>query len=342
MPNSVGASPTKDAFGGTESLIRLDSLPTLPSVAGRLIEMALDDRASATEIGELVAKDPALTARLLRVVNSSSYGLRSEVTSVGHAITIIGRQSLRALVLGISIFDTVKESSADAAVDRTALWRHAVACAAAGQLIAQAVGRVNPEEAYIAGLVHDIGMQILAQLRPKEFRRALDAITQSSADSIRASESRECGIDHAELGDRIAERWSLPAGIGAAIRYHHDVASAAGEPTPIRRVVAVTTAADCLAWTCGYPSVDALRPPAADPMTQTLLGRVDRDAAIAAVREEVRKCAEVFRYDEEKQDAWQRSMYKANAELGRLIANQDAAYRTLQSITELILNTQRL
>src|SRR5262245_4674161 len=81
----------------------LDSVPTLPTVAGRLIEMALNDKSTAADLGELISKDPALTARLLKVVNSSSYGLRNEVSSVSHAITIIGRQSLRSLVLGISI-----------------------------------------------------------------------------------------------------------------------------------------------------------------------------------------------------------------------------------------------
>ncbi len=320
----------------------VDSIPTLPSVAGRLIEMALSDRASAQEIGDLVSKDPGLTARLLKVVNSSSYGLRNEVTSVSHAITIIGRQALRSLVLGISIFETVSTRDEESTAHREALWRHAVAAAAAAQLIAQSVGKVNPEEAYIAGLTHDIGKVVLDMLRPQHYRRSLEAIAKDSADRILVHEAAYCGLDHTALGDLLAERWSLPSGIRAAIKYHHDPAAAAGEPTPIRRVLAVTAAADALAWTCGYPSVESSRPIVPDSMTQSILGRIDRDAAIAHVREEVRKCAEVFRYDEATAEHWQRAMYQANAEMGKLLAAQGEAYRTQQAITELILNTQRL
>lgn len=340
MTTTLGSSSnTANSPAWTKNL---DSVPTLPTVAGRLIEMALNEKSSATDIGDLISKDPALTARLLKVVNSSSYGLRNEVTSVSHAITILGRQALRSLVLGISIFETVNDKERPRSAARETLWKHSVATAAAAQLIAQAVGKVNPEEAYISGLTHDIGKVVLDLVRPNEYQQALDALATLSGDEDRSCEARCCGADHAQVGVLLADRWGLPSGIRASIQFHHDPAGAANEPTPIRRVLAVVTAADTLAWMCGYPSVETKRQPTPDSMSQQLLTRVNLDQAMQAVREEVRKCAEVFRYDDTTVEVWQRQMYKANAELGTLLSAQSDAYRTLQSITELILNTQRL
>jgi diguanylate cyclase (GGDEF)-like protein len=331
----VAAKPVPPAWTAN-----IDSIPTLPTVAGRLIEMALSDNTTAGELGELLIKDPGLTARLLKAVNSTSYGLRSEVTSVSHAVSIVGRQALRSLVLGISIFDTFKDRNTASQEQREALWRHAVAVAAAAQLIAEGVGKVNAEEAYIAGLTHDIGKVVLDCLRPSEYKQCLAAVAQSGAESDRSNEARFCGISHVDLGDLLAERWALPTGIRAAIRYHHDPQAALNEATPIRRIVAITRAADVIATRCGYPSVESIHPPETDKVTKELLERVNQDAAVARVKEEVRKCAEVFKYgNAENADVWQRRLYHANAELSKAFAQIGEAQRIQQKARELIAKT---
>lgn len=305
--------------------------------------MALNETASANDIGAMVSMDPGLTAKLLKAVNSSSYGLRSEVSSVSHAISIIGRQSLRSLVLGISVFDTMKSGGGQSAAGtQETLWKHAVATAAAAQLIAESVGKVNSEEAYIAGLMHDIGKVTFNMLRPADYQLAIaDAAENGRTDEF-ASEVRHCGIDHSELGGLLAARWALPSGIRASIQYHHDPAAGANEPTPIRRIVAITRAADIMAFRCGYPSIEGQRPPDLDKVTQDLLARVEDTTAVERVKSEVRKCAEVFRYGESVDPAiWQQRLYSANAELSKAFAQVAETQRVQQKSTELIIQTQK-
>lgn len=320
----------------------IESIPTLPTVAGRLIEMALNEKTSANEIGELISKDPGLTARLLKAVNSTSYGLRSEVSSVSHAISIVGRQALRSLVLGISIFDTMKSRDPNASHTQESLWRHAVATAAAAQLIAETVGKVNSEEAYIAGLMHDIGKVALDMLRPGEFRQAVHLTENASIDQDREFEQKSCGIDHTAIGGLIAEKWALPSGLRGAVLYHHDPAAASAEPTPIRRIIAITRAADVFADRCGYGAVETVQPPEIDKVTQELLSRVNEATAVQRVKDEVRKCAEVFRYEENADpNAWQKRLYSANAELSKAFSQVAEAQRIQQKSTELIIQTQK-
>ncbi|MFN0206393.1 MAG: HDOD domain-containing protein [Planctomycetota bacterium] len=320
----------------------LESIPSLPTVAGRLMEMALNERSTSNELGELISKDPGLTAKLLQAVNSTSYGLRSEVTSVSHAISIIGRQALRSLVLGISVFDTMKSRAGSSADEREILWKHSVAAAAAAQWIAECVGKVNPEEAYIAGLTHDIGKVALDLLRPNEYKLALSLTKQCSIDLDRENESKYCELDHAEVGDLLAQRWSLPSGIRAAIKYHHDPAAAVNESTPIRRIIAITKAADIIAFRCGYPSVETVLPPEIDKITRELLSRVDEGSAVERVKAEVLKCREVFKYGESDQpEVWQKRLYNANAELSKAFASLGDSNRIQQKATELIVQSQR-
>lgn len=337
LPAPAGSPAISEAW-----LRKLDSIPTLPTVAARLIEMALNESTSTSELGDLLSKDPGLTAKLLKVVNSTSYGLRSEVTSVSHAVSIVGRQALRSLVLGISVFETFTQSN-EKVDPREALWKHAVASAAAAQVLAESVGKVNVEEASIAGLMHDIGKVALDLLWPKEYREALAAIAASRNEDERAIEARYCGLDHTQVGDLLAERWALPAGIRAAICHHHAADGAAGLATPIRRIVALTRAADVMTYLCGYGSTDAVLPPDVDKITGDLIARVKQDSVLQRVKEEVKKSAEVFRYGESSDpETWQRRLYAANGELSKAFAELGETHRVQQRCTEFIVHAQRL
>lgn len=322
---------------------RIDSIPTLPTVAGRLIELALSEDSSAIEIGELISKDPGLTAKLLKVVHSTSFGLRTEVSSVSHAISIVGRQALRSLVLGISISDTLKGRDSSGPNPQEALWKHAVATAAAARFIAESVGKVNSEEAYIAGLMHDIGKVALELLRSAEYQKVAKQMQENGAESDCALEEKYCGMDHTAVGAILAERWTLPAGLRAAVQYHHDPAMAANQPTPIRRIIAITNAADIVAYRCGYPSVEGMRPPLVDKVTQELLARVNESTIIQRVKEDVQKCAEVFRYGEpDNPEIWRKRLYSANAELSTAFGQVAETQRIQKKSTELIIQTQKL
>ena len=108
--------------------------------------------------------------------------------------------------------------------------------------------------------MHDIGKVALELLKPQEYRRAIAEVAPPRAGECRDAETRHCGVDHTAVGEMLAERWSLPAGIRAAIRYHHDSGAMASVPTPIKRIVAIVKAADVVSTRCGYGSSEDVNP----------------------------------------------------------------------------------
>lgn len=326
-------------------LSRVDTLPTLPSVATRLLEITLSDKSSASEIGSLLSRDPAMTAKVLKVVNSAAFGLRFSVSNLGYAITVLGLQRVRGLVLSLSIYETVSGMGSQGAIDRMAFWKHSVASAVAAKALANATGRCNPEEAYVAGLLHDLGMLLLDSFMPKEYASVLQdaakAEQENGADLIRRGEDAVFGTTHEEIGAKLAQRWSLPAPLCDAIRFHHapeECLEAFDSPT--HRLVVCAAAADYLAWAAGYPSWSSATPPKPSLQVLEILDTIDSAALLDAVHQGVKQGAEIFQYAEHDEARWKSAVLRANAELGRMTAQLEMANRGLLSLNTALLNTQ--
>lgn len=194
------------------------SLPSLPTVVVELLQSIDDDDADTQELAEKLARDQALAAKVLRVANSSFYGLQGKVESIGDAIVVLGLQGLRTLATAAAVTGTFA-AGGEGAHDLRSFWRHSVAVALCAKEIARQ-RHMNEGNAFAAGLLHDIGRLALAACFPRHVA-AVAAEREAHDDSLLAAERRLLGIDHAEIGQMLTEYWRFPTILSQAIGTHH-------------------------------------------------------------------------------------------------------------------------
>lgn len=233
------------------------ALPTLPPVASRLVEaVARMDAETTEEVARILALDPGLTARTLRLANSDCYGFPRKVGSVELAVLVLGPGTIRDLVLTASVVQTLGPS--DRAL--TDLWNHAMACGVAARALGERVQYRLLGEAYAAGLLHDIGAVLLRQRNPERFEAAL-ALARAQGTPLEEAERGLYGSDHSEVGGWLAERWGLPGEIVEAIACHHEPEKAVRSP----ELAALVHIADSLADRAGYAWAPVQAPHALSP-----------------------------------------------------------------------------
>lgn len=199
---------------------RMESLPTLPSVCVRVNDLMANPNTSAAEIGAVVAHDQIVAARLLSVVNSSFYGFRHRINSVTRAMTMIGFRGLRDLMLALGALPALRTHSRHKEFDDTSFWSHAVGVAAGARATALMLRLPNPEEAFTAGLLHDLGKVAQYQFMTDDFMRLIEK-AHSENEPIHRLELDRLRFCHADVGQLLARRWNFPDSLVEAITYHH-------------------------------------------------------------------------------------------------------------------------
>jgi diguanylate cyclase (GGDEF)-like protein len=255
---AAGEAPREDELWGLREgfrnllpliVKRLGTIPTLDAVLARAVPMLANEDLPVTEAARLVACDPALTGKVLKVINAPLYGLRNRVSTLAHALAMLGPGVLRRLADGIRSV-AADERTREAWIR---LWRHGLATALAGRRIALKVGYDLPDEAFTAGILHDLGAAVLLQYAPAGVDRARDLVAGGERTRVEA-ERELLGADHAQVGALIAERWNLPRLLRDVVRHHHE--SPAALPPTIepknRELVCIVAAADHLATMAGF------------------------------------------------------------------------------------------
>ncbi len=232
-------------------LQQLEQLPTLPAVALRVLELTASQDTSAKQVVQLIESDPALTAKILQIVHRADIGVRSEVNTVDRAVVLLGFDTVRCAVLAVSVFDALtRDPSLPAGrFNREEFWRHSLAVACCAELLAEGLDnagdRIDPAEAFVCGLLHDVGKVALDVVLPKSYDRVIEA-----ADLIRSNladvERSVIGIDHMVVGKRLAERWQLPLAIRDCVWLHGQNPQALPGTVKNRRLVNLITLADTL------------------------------------------------------------------------------------------------
>lgn len=219
-----------------DRVLTCPALPTLPTIAVRLLELTRDPNVSIPEIGRLVQSDPGLSAKILRTVNSSLYALTRPCTTIDRALGLLGLKSVKSLVLGFSLIESVRGLHTNPEFDPDAFWRRAIFTSAAARQLAAAGRACDPDEAFVGGLFQDMGMLAACVALDRVYT---DVLAQASQDHrvLSAVEHSALGFTHAQVGADLASRWSLPKEIVACVRFHHDPALAPPPQRPLADVM---------------------------------------------------------------------------------------------------------
>ena len=199
-------------------LSKLNKLPSLPGATLDLVRSFNDEDINVAALAKKIGRDPLLTVRVLKVVNSPFYGLDGEVSSLPEAVMVLGFSNVRSLALAASLtgaFPMPPHGSSEA----RHLWMHSFCCAICAQLLAPRV-QVDAETAFTAGLLHDIGRIAMLALCPTQFEEIMKLMTEQGVE-LEAAEERVLGFNHATFGARLLERWHLPTKLVQAAEFHH-------------------------------------------------------------------------------------------------------------------------
>ncbi len=216
---------------------RINEISTLPNSAIRLMEVASDSNSGAADLKEAVESDAALSARILRCVNSSAYATRVKITNLQQAIAYLGLKQVRNLAMTASVSELFKRDKAFGGYRRSGLWQHLVAVGICSRLIAMRRKMAEFEDAFLAGLLHDIGIILEDQHFHDGFRNVVQSLEENK--TLAEIERDHFGFDHTMLAERVADAWSFPQTVKATVRYHHASVTYRGEEIDVVRCVEV-------------------------------------------------------------------------------------------------------
>lgn len=171
-------------------------------------------------LSNLVSRDQVLTAKILKIANSSFYGFSGEINTVKHAVVILGYDSLKEISLSMSVFNVFKAEKKNRFFDVTEFWKHSIAVGMCARILAEKMNYANASEAFTAGILHDLGKVVLNQYLPYDFLKVQEVVNMEDI-PVAVAEKDIFGVGHAQVGAWLAKRWKLPQKLTDTIMYHH-------------------------------------------------------------------------------------------------------------------------
>ncbi len=229
-------------LGEADIFAAIDRLPSLPTVVTRILAQVGSQQSSAADLESLIGQDMVIAGRLMRLVNSPFYSLANPVASIAQAVSIIGFASLKSLVMAASVSNLLVLDLSAYGFDDQGLWKNSIATAGLARVVAQRTGvsRDEAEEYFLAGLMRDVGMLVLGPLLAKH-GVALRRESGEEPIDILTRERKTLGFDHSWVGERIADRWLLPARLRQVVSCHHRIPTSAEAPE-LKQLAAVRLA----------------------------------------------------------------------------------------------------
>lgn len=232
----------------SSALKEISHIATLPEVTLRIIELVEDPSSTAQDLHEVISNDPALCSRILKVVNSSFYGLPGQIASINRAIVMLGLNAVKNIAIAASLAKLFRGGELTPFFSAKELWDHSNSVAIACKLLSDRLGMGLGDEAYLAGLIHDIGIMVEMQY---DRSNLIDALDRCNADvngrpsvSLLETEEEIFGANHQDFGKGLCDKWKFPTPFMAAAGYHHRPTEA---PTEAKKIVYVVHAADKIA-----------------------------------------------------------------------------------------------
>jgi putative nucleotidyltransferase with HDIG domain len=199
----------------------VERMPAFPKSVQKVLELTRNINCLPRELVGVIEKDPVMTVKILRVINSASFALPNKMTSINQSVVYLGLNTVKNMALSFAAVGILPRTNA-AGFDVQKYLLHSLTVASVARALAshQVVGDVDPGDCYIAGLLHDFGKVVFAQFMPEEFRAALDYSKENGV-PLHVAEAAVIGADHTVVGSMLAERWQFPPSLIACIRNHH-------------------------------------------------------------------------------------------------------------------------
>ncbi len=280
--------PTTGTLIG-EAISRSGQLTSLPEVAMEIMRLADDPQSTGDDIDRVLSTDPILSARVLKVVNSAFYGMRREVTSIGTAVVVLGFGAIKSVAVAASLTRMFRASKMAGGFEPRDLWTHSIATAVAARLVAVRARGVEPSDAFLAGLIHDIGVIVELHACAPEFAAVVAATHDDPTLSFRETEARMIGADHEGFGEALCRTWRFPVELQRVAGYHHRPLEL---PDEARRMTAIVHVADVLAARAALGYTRTVESTTIDPEVLAWLSVSEIDlqelqAVLAAAVEEI-------------------------------------------------------
>ena len=307
-------------------------LPALPVVALKLLKITSEESANAAILGRIVETDPAIAARVLRRVNSAHYAFRHKISSLSHAVVILGFPAIRAIALEVALFDLWVRRDVKQKFSRTLFWQHSLAVAGLCRVMARTLGCCDPEEAYAAGLLHDVGKLVLDVHGVMSYREFLQAYRRTEEGPLVEEEEVVLGVRHDRLGAYFARQWHLSDSIVAAILLHHQGFAHLELPDGDKQLAAMVAFADFITWTQGLGSVRVSSQPVLQADIDAFINLRDLNLGelLQIMHEELKSVGQFYDFSFPAADAFRVNLLKTNIRLSRLHSKQYDRQAALQ------------
>lgn len=268
-------------------------LPSLPSIVSRLIQVVNSPDTSADDAAELIEKDPALTSKMLRLANSAFYGMPRSISSISSAVVILGFNTIRSVALSATIMKMFSKNSPMGFFNYKRFWQHSIVCAMTAKDIAQHclnLMMIDPESAFCAGVLHDIGKLIFVQFATEDYIKTCEVARKNKMSLIEAEEM-VLGITHARIGTILADKWALPTELEYSLIYHHNPQ----DTDEVRELVTTVHVADILSHAANASLWDEEQAPPEWSCARSSLGiEEDYNYFFEKTKNNIKKSVEFF------------------------------------------------
>jgi putative nucleotidyltransferase with HDIG domain len=269
-------------------------LPALSPVVTQLLEALENPESTAQDVEAILSRDPAMSAKMLRLANSAYYGRSGQVSKISTAAVVLGFNTIKSLAMSASVIQSLK-GFGGRAMNQDRFWGHSLGCGMAARLVSPRFPTLDPEEAFTVGLLHDLGKLLLGQFVEDEYDRVVKEMQQSGQE-LHLIELQRLGMSHAQVGAWLVRKWTLPAAVCEPVEKHHDPIPG-GEFSSITAVVQVADHISKCSGNCTEsifvpsPSVESL-------VTELKIEEAEMEELISKIRTEISEIKHVVGIEE--------------------------------------------
>ncbi len=246
-----------DPVSPREIVSKIHEIGSLPQSLAAVLKVLNEPKSGADEIADVISTDVSLTGRVLKMVNSAQYGRSGKVTKISEAVIVMGLNSIRMLTLSSSVFGMLPDKSLSDKFDIRRIWRHLIETATAARSIAEATKYAEPEEAFVAGIMHDVGMIIMLMYYKDSYIDLIARARDKNLDLL-DQEEEAFGLTHTQVGRELIEHWKLPSSLAWVAGNHHAAENESDSPddTRLNNIIALADRLSLGPYNEYYPNIE--------------------------------------------------------------------------------------